>query len=269
MFENEFNISFNLHKSYVDFGVVDNDVERMAKVYDADVEEVKAIFEKVEAENNKNAEIIKKKVDLSCVNKDKEIKIAYLGDSITSYKMSHQNIVKAALKEYKNIIFKDFAISGYKSGDILTGLFPGVMEFAPDIAVMMIGTNDMRMTNDKYRMTHTSLEEYERNINFVAEYLKANGCTTILVTLPPFSIEKINVALDGFNILYEQETADKYDNAIISVAKKQGLPLVDMREVYKEYDPYKITIDDGLHLDTVGQTVLAGEIFPVLIDLLK
>jgi lysophospholipase L1-like esterase len=195
-------------------------------------------------------------------------KIAYIGDSITSDRESHMNIVRTILKEYPGIDIKDFAISGYKASDVFTAYYPGIADYAPDIAVIMIGTNDMRITDDEYCYHHGGVSEYIRNINYILGKLHGAGCTPIICTLSPFDMVKMRIALDGWKILYKEESRVIYDNCIIEAAARNEAVLVDMRNIYADYDAADITIDDGLHLNVRGQILLATQIFPRLARLL-
>ncbi len=269
MFENAFNLKFNLHKAYTDIGIEDDDAVRLGYIYDIPQDEIGGVMEGFRAENRKNADAV-----LACwpdfkIDAGKQVKIAYIGDSITSDRISHQRIIQTVLSPYGNIEIKDFSISGWKVSDVYTAYYPGIGNFAPDIAVIMIGTNDMRITNDEFRYNHTSLGEYERDLDYVVRKLTGEGCRVIICTLPPFCMDKMTPALPDWKILYTEEDRESYDAVIIDIAEKYDCLLVDMREKYAAHDPADITIDDGLHLNGKGQTMLAAEVFGKLLPLLE
>ncbi|MEI6101585.1 MAG: SGNH/GDSL hydrolase family protein [Eubacteriales bacterium] len=268
MFENEFNLKFNLHKAYVDIGLSDEDPIRLAQAYGIKPEEIEAILEGFALENKKNAQAVLEDYAQIKIS-SKEMKIAYIGDSITSDRISHQRIMQAALSPYKNIQIKDFSVSGWKVSDVLTAYYPGIGTFAPDIAVVMIGTNDMRITDDEFQYNHTSSTEFERDLVYVIKKLTGSGCRVILCTLPPFCMEKMTPALSDWKILYKQTDLDKYNGVIIETAKENKCTLVDMRGIYSRYNPSDITIDDGLHLNSAGQTLLTKEVFKALYSMLQ
>ena len=268
MFENEFNLSFNLHKAYTDIGISVDDRQKMACIYDLSQEELTAALERFACENRQNAETLEKEFGPLAVNSQKEFRIAYLGDSITSYRISYRCILGELIGERPNVSVHDFSISGLKVSDLFTAYYPGICDFAPNIAVMMIGTNDMRITDDEYAYTHTPIEHFYRDYAYLVDKLTRARCTVIAVTLPPFCMEKMNVALDGWKILYQQKTAAEYDAAICEIAQKYNAVLVDMREVYPQYDAAQITIEDGLHLNSHGHYLLTREILPKLAPLL-
>ncbi len=269
MFENAFNLSFNLHKAYTDIGIRDDDKVKMSCIYDIPMDEIDDVLEGFARQNRENAQAVMDVCGSFDVDGEREFRIAYLGDSITSYRMSHQHIVRELLMPHSNVVFKDFSISGLKVSDLFTAYYPGINDFRPNIAVMMIGTNDMRITDDAYQYTHTPIEHFARDYAYLVEKLNATGCKVVAVTLPPYCMEKMTAALPGWEILYKDDVKAKYDAVIIEVAKKNGAILVDMREEYAKYDPADITIEDGLHLNPKGHRILSEKIFPEVARLLK
>ena len=269
MFENAFNLKFNLHKAYVDIGIGDDNLVRLAQAYDIPQQDIGGILEEFLAENKKNAASILTDFPDIQMNTENKVKITYIGDSITSDRISHQRIMECILEPYKNIEMRDFSISGWKVSDVMTAYYPGIAEFAPDAAVIMIGTNDMRITDDEFKYHHTNIGEFERDLSYVVSKLTKANCAVILCTLPPFCMDKMTPALPGWNILYTREDKEIYDGVIIKTAKKYNSKLVDMRAIYDSFNPAEITIEDGLHLNAAGQTMLAKEVFKKLIKLLK
>jgi len=272
MFESVFNLKFNLVKAYTDIGLADDDAKLNALIYglsDAEYAEAVAGFEA--ANRARAAEVLaafEREHGAFAPRIEKPLRIAWLGDSITSDRESHQHIVRALLAGIPGLSFHDFSISGFKASDIFTNFYPGVADFCPDIAVLMIGTNDMRITDDEYHYYHGGIEEYARNMHYILARLAGLGCRTIVCTLPPFDMGKMREALEGWNILYEEEGRRAYDGAIADACSAHGGILVDMREAYGACDPAGITLDDGLHLNGDGHTLLASKIFPVLAGLL-
>ena len=268
MFESLFNLKFNLVKAYADIGIPEDDDELGASIYGLATWEYKEALEGFAKNNRENAAEVLAAYEacFGAFRPDKETpyRIAWLGDSITSDRESHQCIIRELLKDCPNLTLWDFAVSGFKASDLFTHYYPDISDFAPDIAVLMIGTNDMRIMDDEYGYNHGGIEEFSRNIDYLTAKLAAAGTRVIVCTLPPFDMGKMRIALDGWHILYTEEGRRLYDDAIVSAAGRHGAVLVDMRAVYAEYDAADITIDDGLHLNGKGQTLLAMNIFPKL-----
>ncbi len=269
MFENAFNLSFNLHKAYTDIGICDEDREKMSCIYNIPLPELENVLQGFATQNRENAQMVLKERGAVSVNHDRQFRIAYMGDSITSYRMSHRCITQEILRPYTNIVWGDFSISGWKVTDLFTAFYPSIDTFDPNIAVMMIGTNDMRITDDEYGYVHTPQAHFKRDLQCLLQTLEARGCHVILTTLPPFSMEKMNAALPGWKILYKEEVRREYDAMIARTAREQNAILVDMREVYAAYHPADLTIEDGLHLNPRGQRLLASCIFAEMKKLLE
>ncbi len=265
MFETAFNLKFNLHKAYIDIGVENSDVRLMETYGFGSMEELQNALNSFK-ESTKNAA---KEVVANCAKQaetNKEVTITYIGDSITSERESHMHIIKAILAQNPNIKVCDTAISGYKSGDVLTAMPINIIPTKPNICVVMIGTNDVRRTNDGSGIMHTSQREYERNLAYILDQLKKAGSKVLICTLPPFSMAKIDVALADFKILYTEEDLCAYNKVIESLASKFKCTLIDMRDTYKAHKPEDITIEDGLHLNVFGQTLLATKVWDSLAD---
>jgi lysophospholipase L1-like esterase len=268
MFENVFNLKFNLVKAYTDIGLADDDAALNAPVYGLTPEEYAEAVRGFAENNRRGAEAVIDAWGPFEAGPGLTKKIAYIGDSITSDRESHLNIMRTVLKGCPGIDIKDFSISGYKASDVFTAYYPGIADYAPDIAVVMIGTNDMRITDDEYAYHHGGIGEYARNIDYILAKLRGAGCAAIICTLPPFDMEKMRVALDGWRILFTEGSRAIYDECIAKAAGRNGAVLVDMRGVYAEHDAADITIEDGLHLNAKGQALLACQIFPKLAELL-
>ncbi len=263
------NLQFNLHKAYSDIGITDGDEARLATVYGAGQDELRNILRGFERENEANAAAVLAGHGEFAPVTDRQVKIAYLGDSITSDRISHRCIIEKILAPYKNLIVRDLSVSGFKSYDVLVSLYPEIHEFMPDISVMMIGTNDMRMCDDEYRLNTVSPGEYERNLDYIIRKLHGFGSKLILCTLPPFQMEKMEAEMAERHNLYTVEALKIYDDIIIKIAEKHSAQLVDMRPVYAKENLDEIIMSDGLHLNGAGQTLLAKNVFSYLAKMLE
>ena len=268
MLDFPFAFKFNIHKSHIPLDIDDNDYQRLQAVYGVDRQTVLQEAAKIEASNTKYAKellsgMAASKEDIKAAGDNR---ISFLGDSITSDRQSYMNIIKRAFAEYNNISVADYAVSGFKSGDLLTMLFPDVIADHADIACIMIGTNDMRRTNDAHRALHTGLEEYEKNLRYVTCKLTEDGSKVILTTIPPFSLDKITANLEGYNILYTEDDRSAFNASVRRIAREHHAVLNDMDEAYAKYPAGDLTLDDGLHLNELGQQLLAGQLFPMIVN---
>jgi lysophospholipase L1-like esterase len=270
MLDFAFAFQFNIHKSHIPLGIEDHDYRRLQDVYGVGRRTILEEAAKIGAANARHAKELLKDADVpEDIRSAGETRISFLGDSITSDRQSYMNIIQCALSEYGGISVADYAVSGFKSGDLLTMLFPDVIAVRADIVSIMIGTNDMRRTDDAHRALHTGIEEYEKNVRYVVEKLTGSGSRVILTTIPPFCMDKINASLDGYNILYTEDDRSAFNSVIRRIARDCGACLNDMDETYSKHPTADLTLDDGLHLNELGQRLLAGKLFPEILRMIR
>jgi lysophospholipase L1-like esterase len=200
---------------------------------------------------------------------DQEIRVCFLGDSITSDRTSYFNILKAKFAHLPTLKFSDLSISGAKSSDLVTSFIPAFCKDSPQIVVLMIGTNDMRRTDDGENLLHTSLQEYRRNLSYLLKKFKDRGAEIIISTLPPFCQKRIQQNYPLWGILYRQEDRIAYNKTIREVAKEYNAILNEMSGTYNAYSAEDLLLIDGLHLNEVGQCLLAKNVFEILLKLLE
>ena len=263
-----FNFKFNLHKSIIPIGIDDYDYDRLKTVYGVSDEWMKQTVEAISASNKEHAEILAKKFDLEQLNK-KPVKIVFFGDSITSDRQSYFNIMKVALQDCQNVNLVDMSISAHKSTDLFTALYPNMVGEHADIAHIMIGTNDVRQMDDDKRLHHTGPEEYEKNVRYVVSELVKDGTKVIITTMPPYSREKSSVVFAENRALFLEESRQLYNGILARVAKDCNVVLNEMDARYAAYTPEELTLDDGIHLNAIGQDILAEGVVEAIIDLIK
>ncbi len=79
-------------------------------------------------------------------------------------------------------MLKNFGVPGANSADAVASILPRVLEFKPDVAIVLIGTNDA-LNSDKL----AAPEEYERNLRRIFTALRRDNIVIIPVKLPPCS----------------------------------------------------------------------------------
>lgn len=261
-----FNFKFNLHKSLIPIGIDDNDYQRLKAVYGVDDAWMEETLSQFAQSNARYAEKLRRSFDLDKLEK-KPVKIAFFGDSITSDRQSYLNILKDAVKDSKNVTLVDMAISAHKSVDLFTAIYPNMVAEHADIAHIMIGTNDVRRINDAQRLYHTSPNEYEKNVDYVVSALVKDGTKVILTTIPPYSQEKADKSFVGAHVLFLEEDRTLFNGILHRIAKKYGAVLNDMDPLYHQYPVEEITLDDGIHLNEIGQDLLAQGVVKTILEL--
>lgn len=262
----DFNFKFNLHKSLIPIGIEDEDYERLKTVYGVDERWMQTTVARMKESNVRYAEKLLKQFDFSKLLK-KSVKIAFFGDSITSDRQSYLNILKEALKDSENVVLTDMAISAHKSGDLFTAIYPNMVGLHAEIAHIMIGTNDVRRIDDEQCLYHTSPAEYEKNVDYVVSALVKDGTKVILTTIPPFSQEKAAKSFVGAHVLFREEDRKLFNEILKHIAEKYGAVFNDMDESYAQYPVENLTLEDGIHLNEIGQELLAQGVVKTILEL--
>lgn len=264
----EFIIKFNLQK-LLGFGIDDSDTTRIAQVLNCPLELVDEITMKYRLNNLKQAEIIVADCNgLDALVKDSEKTIAFIGDSITSDRESYFNIIKVVFKNFKNINFIDAAVSGDRTANALISLRERVLKHKPQIDSIMLGTNDMRKTDDVMGICATSIGEYERNLRHIIERLIQDKVSIIINTLPPMDNNSFDYSYGEGYIKYDCANLIQYNDVIRKLSSEYHLILNDLSEVYSKFTAKELLLDDGIHLSTLAQRQVAANLFHKLVDLI-
>ena len=130
--------------------------------------------------------------------------------------------------------------------------FTRAKHFLPDIAIVMLGTNDAR--TDHFKSIENFISDYSKLIN---ELQVLKNCPKIFLVLPPplflndFSLENENL-VEGIIPRIEQ------------IANEKGLQIIDVYsalENHPEYFP-----DDGVHPNSEGATLIANVVYNAIIN---
>lgn len=265
---NEF--KFNQHKSYGGGSYIpDDDYLRLSAVYDIDSETLKQRMREYQESNEAEARRILDQNDTSFIKGLRPLNIGFLGDSITAYRESYANIIRTALSDQKQLRFHDFAVSGARSCDLFNYLLPFILDAKLDVVHIMIGTNDHRLTNDAMRAYHISPAEYEKNVSYIVYKLQQTGCKLIISSIPPLIQEKLEKSLSQFQVLYTERDRTLYNHILKGICAKSNVIFNDMESVYQKYAVEELLLGDGIHLGKLGQRLMAEQVFPKLLDILK
>lgn len=261
----QFNFKFNLHKSCIPIGLKDDDYQSLSTAYGVSLEDMMAEVEANQAFLRAEADLLLQKYP-DFPQKMAGKKIAFLGDSITSDRRSYFNIIRTALKG-SDVQLLDDAISGYKVVDIITNFVPGVTDFAPDIVHIMIGSNDLKRTSDARRLPVFSVDEYAKDLDYLVDSMLNRGAKLILTTIPPFDDAKTHAKFFEVNACFMEEDRMAFNAVVREQAKKVGCLLNDMDPLYEKHSIADLTLEDGLHLNGIGQRMLTCGVVEKLLQL--
>jgi len=199
----------------------------------------------------------------------KKTKVIFFGDSITElgvkkdkyvgYIVRMDSMLKAVKKDDQYELIGS-GISANKVYDLYLRLEEDVLGKNPDIVVIYVGVNDV--WHKTLLGTGTDPDKFEKFYNAILRKLKERNIKAILCT-PAVVGEKTDMSnpLDG--------DLNRYSNIIRDIAKKNDLPLVDLRQKFLEYNNANnlenrekdILTYDRVHLNAKGNQLVADEMW--------
>lgn len=204
----------------------------------------------------------------------KKTKVIFFGDSITElgvkkdaragtgYVLKMDSMLKVQKKD-EQWELNGSGISGNKVYDLYLRMDDDVLSKNPDVVVVYVGVNDV--WHKTLLGTGTDADKFEKFYQAILKKLKEKNIKAILCT-PAVVGEKTDYSnpLDG--------DLNRYSNIIRDLAKKNNLPLIDLRKKYHEYleknNPENkdrgILTYDGVHMNDKGQQFLADAMWEAL-----
>lgn len=207
---------------------------------------------------------------LSCAfMPQKKTKVIFFGDSITELgvkpggyvtRVDSMSKVEGKGSEYD---FVGAGVSGNKVYDLYLRMEDDVLSKNPDVVVIYVGVNDV--WHKTLLGTGTDADKFEKFYLAILKKLKDKNIKAILCT-PAVVGEKTDFSnqLDG--------DLNKYSGIIRDIAKKNNLPLVDLRQKFLEYDKANnpdnkekdILTYDRVHLNPKGNQFVADAMWKAI-----
>lgn len=226
--------------------------------------------------NMKNLLVISVVLLISCAfTAQKKTKVIFFGDSITElgvkkekyvgYIIKMDSMLKAEKKDDQYELIGS-GISGNKVYDLYLRLEEDVLVKNPDVVVIYIGVNDV--WHKTLLGTGTDADKFEKFYQAIINKLSAKGIKAILCT-PAVVGEKTDMSnqLDG--------DLNRYSNIIRDLAKKNNLPLVDLRKEFLDYlkdnnprnEEKNILTYDRVHMNDKGNQFIADQMWKEIKDI--
>lgn len=196
-------------------------------------------------------------------------KVVFFGDSITEagakpggyiMKIGDRATAEKLADQYDLV---GAGIGGNKVYDLYLRMDDDVMAKNPDIVFIYIGVNDV--WHKRSYGTGTDPDKFERFYTAIIKKLQAKNIKIVLVT-PAVVGERTDASneLDG--------DLNFYSNIVRNLAKKNSLPLVDLRQDFLDYSKKNnpdnkdsgILTTDRVHLNEKGNQLVADEMWKVL-----
>jgi isoamyl acetate esterase len=202
----------------------------------------------------------------------KKTRVLFFGDSITElgvkpekYRGYILQLEDKLKKEQKADQYELYGsgISGNKVYDLYLRMEEDVLAKNPDIVVIYVGVNDV--WHKTLLGTGTDADKFEKFYQAIIKKLTDRGIKVVLCT-PAVVGEKTDMSnpLDG--------DLNKYSSIIRDLAKKNNLPLVDLRKKFIDYlkannpdnKEKEILTYDRVHMNDKGNQFIADEMWKVL-----
>ncbi len=205
----------------------------------------------------------------------KKTKIIFFGDSITElgvkekpykgYILKMDSLIKVQ-KKANQYELSGSGISGNKVYDLYLRMEEDVLNKNPDVVVIYVGVNDV--WHKTLLGTGTDADKFEKFYQAIIKKLKDKNIKVVLCT-PAVVGEKTDMSnpLDG--------DLNKYSNIIRDLAKKNNLPLIDLRKKFIDYlktnnpdnKEKEVLTYDRVHMNDKGNLFIADEMWKVVKDL--
>jgi lysophospholipase L1-like esterase len=199
----------------------------------------------------------------------KKTKVIFFGDSITELGVKPGGYVtrvdSMCRAEGKSAAY-DFVgsgISGNKVYDLYLRMEEDVLAKNPDVVVIYVGVNDV--WHKTLLGTGTDPDKFEKFYSAILKKLKEKNIKAILCT-PAVVGEKNDMSnpLDG--------DLNRYSNIIRDIAKKNSLPLIDLRKKFIDYElsnnpenkEKEILTYDRVHMNAKGNQFLADAMWSAI-----
>ncbi|MEE0946149.1 MAG: SGNH/GDSL hydrolase family protein [Acutalibacteraceae bacterium] len=245
---NCFPLRFNLHKCGFGFAP---DSETFARIYGETREFIEETLAQYEEVNTASANEIK--VNTAEINLDflKGKKIMLTGDSNTSDRLSWGKVLEKVLP----CEVVDCAVSGWRSVQLLSEIDRMLYTYRPDIVVVQIGNNDSFFADKKQENLCVSKEEFERNLDCIAQKINGFGAKLIINSITPSYCEKINKDHQFWSAT--EENNQSFNDITEKVAYARGGLYHNFRGVF-EKDMYdELFYPDGTHLMPLAHKKIA------------
>ena len=195
--------------------------------------------------------------------------VVTLGDSVTwgvrqdgsvRNEQTFSSVLERELGKGAQVV--NAGIGGNTSSQMLARLDHDVLVYRPKVVVLMAGLNDAAYIDPgpKARSApRVSVEEYARNLEEIIRRVRAAGGQVVLASPNPMT-PKYPYANSGW---YQGKDINAglvpFVEASREVARRTGVPFVDLYGQYTRWKGFAGTLPDGIHPDAVGHRFVAGK----------
>lgn len=195
------------------------------------------------------------------IQKKQNTKIVCFGDSITfgytagniqsayPYPKKLQDIFSAVYNSTTTTVV-NAGVSGDTTANALARIQTDVIAQAPDICIVMFGTNDVLQDPG------VSVDTYKANMQTIIETLNNAGISVIVMASPPL-VTNNSAAANG------QIKISLYRSALKDLCRQRNVPIIDMNEKFLEVTKNNYKDLTEMFPDQIHPTI---EFYPLIAD---
>jgi lysophospholipase L1-like esterase len=155
----------------------------------------------------------------------------------------------------------NFGVGGNNTRDGLKRLQRDVLDYRPELVVVMFGVNDAAIVDGgpiARAEPRVPLPEYRANLTEIVKRTQATGAKVVVCTPTPMSRAYVHSKLGAYASHEDMNfMVREYAAAVGEVARATGATLVDMFRAFTEGPDGLALIQDGCHPNAAGQALIA------------
>lgn len=163
-------------------------------------------------------------------------------------------------------------VGGNSTVNLLERLDTDVLQQAPDLVILMVGTNDM--LNSKKMISYG---QYEKNLRKLVQKIRDKGAAILLMSSPP--VDSVYLFERHDKKMFTEVPNVKLDTVrqiTVRIAKEHELKHLDLYQVFSEMNlpkhnedlffrnPKNSKVRDGVHLTALGYQFIGELVFHYL-----
>ena len=262
------NTRMKLHRHCVP---LEDDPEKIAKIYGYDRELVYQIFAELKADlrtaANQLESIYRERLDR--VFSGRAASLVFIGDQLTSDYLSYFHIVEKLLEPYETVRVSIAGNTGDTSNQSIQYVYGLAVSKDPVVTSIWIGINDVYQSDDIFSKAVCSREEYAKNVDYLVKVMMHNGSGVILNTLPPVDPAAAKKAYAQMNWKIDNEEIAARNRILREIAEKNKCVLNDIASKFREFDGNIQIPENGILLTKEAQAYMAGQYLERLLSVLE
>ncbi len=197
-------------------------------------------------------------------------KVLTIGDSITTYRYSYAELLRAMLAHARAadaIQVVNCGMSGYTSSLAREVTYTQYLAHAPQWVLIMYGVNDCKRFGSPDARTLVSQNEYIENMRAVIEAFRAHTQAKIILLTPTPVVENVvntNADISAMRLTWSNRDLAAFAAQIGALARETDIPCVDLFSVFGMNPDAAWYVADGLHPNFLGQQHIARALLRVL-----